>query len=360
MHNEQYRRQKNKGESKKTKDKFSLSIFRFLLFTFCSLLVLGCTESLQTITEPSDIAFVDELMPEAVRIIQEGLANDDPQIRVKSIEVVAATQRVELMPVVHRLLQDDFVPVRFAAALAVGDTEYRLAKSSVKRLLRAPDENSRIAAAYAMAKLGSPDSLGLIRKAIVSDDQTVRANAALLLGKSGDKNELKLLYWAMKDYDSDDKVRFQAAEAIARLGDEQIIRTLWTMIISAYADDRVIGIRAVGALGTSKAKDILFTKLDDDILEVRLAAAEQLGMLGDTAGEPVVLDVFTKNLASGLDEKNRELVNVRTALAIGRIGTAALRKFLPQLLKDRSKSVRIAAAKAVFQCAMKNRPANNR
>ena len=94
--------------------------------------------------------------------------------------------------------------------------------------------------------------------------------------------------------------------------------------------------------------------LDDEVLEVRLIAAEQLGMLGDAGGEPEVLDVFTENLAAGLEEKDVEQINVLAALAIGQIGTDSLLKFLPGLLKDNSEFVRIAAAEAVFQVQMAN------
>lgn len=322
-------------------------------FAFLALTVFSCNDS-SWITGYSHSKYVDDLRLEAVRIIKEGLADDNPQIRVNAIEVVAATEQVELMPKVQRLLKDDFVPVRFAAALAVGDLEYYLALGPVKQLLKDQDENVRIAAAYAMSKLGHPDSFKLLRKAIASSNQTVRANAVLLLGKSGDKRALKLLHWALRNRDSDDKVRFQAVEAMARLGDERVYSRLWAMLISAYADDRAMGVRAMGALGTGQAKNAMITMLDDDILEVRLTAAEQLGMLGYTAGEPEVLDVFTKNLTAGLDKEGIERVNVLTALAIGQIGTAPLTKFLQRFLKDESKFVRIAAAKATFQCTMKN------
>jgi hypothetical protein len=111
----------------------------------------------------------------------------------------------------------------------------------------------------------------------------------------------------------------------------------------------------MGALATVQARDALITMLDDDILEVRLVAAEQLGMLNSSIGELEVLDVFTKNLTAGLDRNGLERVNVLTALAIGRIGTPQLTNFLPQLLKNQSKSVHIAAAKAVFQCIEQTR-----
>lgn len=341
------RAQKQKG----TKVLMRVSIYALMT---CALFIFGCNGSLQTTYDHFYAGSIDDLVPEAARIIEEGLTDNNPLIRANAIEVIAATKQIKLMPKVQRLLHDDFVPVRFAAALAVGDFEYSFAESSVEQLLEDEDANVRIAADYAMSKLGSGSGFENVRRALVSTDQTVRANAAFLLGKSGDKRSLRWLWLALRHEDSDYKARFNAAEAIARLGDERIDGKLLAMLISAYADDRVVGVKAMGALGTEKAKNFLITKLDDDVLEVRLAAAEQLGMLGETTGEHEVLNVFMKNLTARLDKKSLERVNVLTALAIGQIGTASLTKFLPQLLKDESKFVRIAAAKAVFQCTMKN------
>jgi len=326
-------------------------IIRLLLFVCISIMFIGCNESLRTATDllPPSVS-ADKLIPEALQIIEAGLADADPQIRANAIEAAADAKQIMLMPKVQRLLEDEAVPVRFLAILAVADLEYYLAKSQIQKLLNDSNENIRIAAAYAMTKLGHPEHLKIFRDAIASDDQTVRANAALLLGKSGNPDALKLLYWALQRKDSSDKVRFNAVEAIAMLGDERILPKVWAIAYSGYADDRIVGIRALGALKTVKAKDVLITKLDDDILEVRLAAAGQLGKLRDSTGEPEVLEVFEKNLTASLDKKDLERVKVLTALAIGQIGTETLKKYLPQLLKDESKTVRIAAAKAVLQC----------
>ncbi len=319
--------------------------------TTYALLCLGCQETVvSTRTEWLVPVSPNSLAQEATQIIRTALTDPDPAIRVNAVEVVATTKRIRLIPKVQRLLKDDFVPVRFAAVLAVGDLEYSLAANALTALLQDQNENVRIAALYALGKIGSPGNFEQIRKAITSTDQTVRANAALLLGKSGDNSPLtrQVLWWTLQRQDSGDMVRFQTAEAIAMLGDERIYPKLWSMLISAYADDRVMGIKAMGALGTLQAKDSLITMLDDNVVEVRLAAAEQLGMLKDTTGEPVVLEVFSKNLAEKLDPQSRERLNVRTALAIGRIGTPYLIRYLPKLLKDESKKVRIAAAMAVF------------
>jgi len=330
---------------------------KFYAVIVCAVFIFGCEESLQNSHAPVHSGPIDDLVPEANRIIQEGLADTDPLIKANTIEVIAATKQIKLMPKVERLMQDDFVPVRFAAVLAVGDMEYTFAKISVKQLQKDTDENVRIAADYAMSKFGAGSKFELVRKAITSNDQTIRANAVFLLGKSGDKNSLKVLYWVLHNNDSDNKVKFQAAEAIARLGDERIYPKLWAMLISVYAEDRVMGVRAMGALGTTEAKNALITMLDDDLPEVRLIAAEQLGMLGETTGEAEVLKVFMKNLTAEMDKEEIERINTLAALAIGEIGTPGLTQFLPQLLKDESKRVRIAAAKAVIQCTKKSQAA---
>jgi HEAT repeat protein len=333
----------------------NISIFSALIFVGTMIFAFGCNEplKLKPALRELNVPDVNEPRLEAVRILQDGLADSNPMVRVNAIEVVAATRQVKLMPKVQRLVNDQFVPVRFAAALAIGDLQYALGGNSIKLLLKDKDINVKVAASYAMAKLGGSEYLEVLQKAILDDDQTVRANAALLLGKSGDKTALKFLYWAMRNKDSDDKVVYQAAESIARLGDERIYQKLWSMLISAYVDVRIMGIRAMGALGTAEARNALTTMLDDELLDVRLAVAEQLGALKDPIGEPVVLDVFGKNLTAALDKRSRERANVLTAMAIGQIRTASLIKFLPEMLKDESKFVRIAAAKAVLQSAAK-------
>jgi HEAT repeat protein len=324
-----------------------------LILAACAMFVPACQEPAPEIPDrplPATV-FVADLVPEATRITRDALANPDPGFRVNAIEVVATTGQIRIMPTVQRLLKDTNVRVKFAAASAIGDIQYSLAQEDLMQLFYDQDENVRIAAAYAMTRLGSKKSYDILQKSIATSDQTVRANAAMLLGKTGEKGALRYLWWTLGREDSNQNVRLQAAESIAMLGDERIFAQLWATVLSAYVDDRIIGIKAMGALATPKAKEVLITKLDDDILEVRLAAAEQLGRLGNTSGEPEVLEVFTKNLTSKMRAREIERARVLTALAIGQIGTPRLTRMLPNLLSDQSQAVRIAAAKAVFMCS---------
>lgn len=341
----------NRKAQKKAKAKLMMLVLSLVLMAMFS---VGCEEMQRAgpaggSAKIAANAGIDELTAHAYRIIQQGLNDSDPAIRVIAIEVVAETRPIKLIPKVQRLLGDEYTPVRFAAALAIGDLQYTFGAKPVKQLFRDPDPNVKIAACYAMVKLGDKRYLEVLRSAIRSKDQTLRANSAFLLGKSNDTDALKLLWWAMREPNSADKVTFQAAESIAMLGDDRIYPRLWTMLLSTAADLRVTGVRAMGALRTLEARDALIGMLDDKVLEVRLAAAEQLGRLGEPMGEPEVLDVFQKRLTAGREAKARARINVLTALAIGRIATPQLTRHLPGLLNNESKAVRIAAAKAVLQ-----------
>ncbi len=327
----------------------------YLLIFATVFFICGCQNTSSTpFASPPNIA-VKHLVGQAVEILETSLADEDPVIRANAIEVIAAARQTKLMPKVQRMLKDDSILVRFAAIVAIGDTEYSLAKSDVEQLSNDSNENVRIAACYALKKLNPSRDIDTIRKAITSEDQTVRANAVWLLGKCGGPDDLKLLYWALQNRDSGEKVRFVAVEAIATLHDERIYPKILSILQSGYNDDRVIGIKAMGALGTQNAIDAIITKLDDPVPEVRLAAAEQLGALGNKTGEPEVLDVFTKNLTSGVSQDDAERIKFRTVLAIGRICTGSLTRFLPQFLNEPSKRIRLAAAQAVLQCSVKKR-----
>jgi HEAT repeat protein len=331
----------------KEHEMFSCAFTPLALFCLV-ILVCGCSAPLALEAIDAEQPGLSVSWPKAIRIIRGALADSDPLVRARAIEVVASTRQLKLMPQVLRLMQDDYVPVRFAAALAVGDLEYSPGREMLRRLLKDGDMNVVTAAAYGLVKLGSSEHLGVLREAASHEYQTVRANAVFLLGKSGDRGSLQILWNTMQDKSSEHKVAYQAAEAIARLGDKRIFSKLWAMLISAYADVRVMGVRAMGKLQTAEAKNALIRMLDDDVPEVRLAAAEQLG--SEPIGEAEVLEVFEKNLTSGLDLQAAERINVLTALAIGKVRTPALKKFLPRLLENDSIFVRIAAAKAVFQC----------
>ena len=323
-----------------------------LSITVLCLSLAGCDTQLGTGAESAvngsaakPTAPIQKLKPQAIAILQKGLRYNNAYIRSHAVEAVAASNCREMMPEILIRLKDSSTAVRFAAASAIGDMRCFGYEKQVKVLLDDANENVRIAAAYALAMLNQPAYHKHIRQATESSDQDVRANAVLLLGKLGNRNDLDLLYEVLYDSDSLDRVRLQTVESIARLGDERIYRSkLWALLISKYADDRVMGIRGMGALGTAEAKNAILTMLQDDILEVRLAAAEQLGQLGDHRGEEEIYRYFQ----SGPDLNQADMANNMAVMAIGRIGSDRLKAYLPGALASQSEDIRLLAAQSTL------------
>jgi HEAT repeat protein len=314
----------------------------FILFTCCSQGELN--------NETGEHLTPAELKQKAMSIISTQLLSNNPRTKVRAIEVVSETEIQDFAENLKNELTSDYVPVRFTAAVALGDMRYELARETLEKLIDVGDKNTKIAAAYALYKLGDKQKLEIIKKAAFSPDPRTRSNAVMLLGKTADESLIDLLKRVQYSDNSDDRVRLQALEARAKLQDITALKKLWAIIYSNYVEDRIIGITAMGALKTQKTYEILITKLDDDVPEVRLAAAEQLGKRNDSTGIPEVKAIFDDDITQGLQKEEKQRILSRAAFAIGAIDSRQLNKYLPQLLESDSEIVRLAAAAAVIKC----------
>lgn len=323
----------------------SKTIVRFVI---CAVLLAGCEESRITTSSNHQAgpAFnVQSLSGKAYLILENSLQHKNAQIRTNAIEIVVETERKELTPRIIKLLDDPIVPVRFGAAAALGDLRCFGCQEQIIPLLEDANGNVRIAAAYAMVRLNKPEYRDILIAGTKDSDQTVRANAVLLVGKLGNREDLDLLYDVSNDPASSEKVRLQAVESIARLGDERMYRSkLWALQISKYADDRVMGIRGMGVLNTPESHNAVVTMLKDDVQEVRLAAAEQLGRFGDKRGEEEVYGYLQSN--ANLDEAS--MASGMAVMAIGRIQSNRLNSYLPRALESKSDFIRLLAAQSVL------------
>jgi HEAT repeat protein len=293
---------------------------------------------------------VKKLVPEAEKIVLAGLNNSDIAIKDNVIEVIAAGQITDMMPKVVALLDDPAVAVRFTAAVAIGDMQYKQAEKKLKKMLKDPDLNVAIAACYALYKIDNDEKdLKSIEDFASNSSQLLQANVAMLLGKLKNQSSLHILYKLKDNPSSSDAVAYNATEAIARIGDIKIYQKIWALLISVYVDDRCMGVQAMGALGGGKGKNALLTMLDDAEPQVRLIAAGQLGELGDKSGQSVVLTYL--NSAPPAEKSIAERRNVLAAMAIGQIGSEELTAHLSKLLNNESSFVRLAAVRSVFLLA---------
>lgn len=291
---------------------------------------------------------VSRYQEKAVEILYASLTDPSWLIRANATEVVVTTGRRDMMPVIVKLLKDESVIVRFSATMAIADFGYTRGAISIRRLLSDPDLNVRIAAAYTLTKLKKGELSEEIYAALDNRDQTIRANATLLLGKLGDRKALPALNAIAGEAHSGDAVRMRAAESIAMLGgDDRTYRQLWAFLMSKYNEDRVVGIRAMGALGTTESQNAILSMLTDESVEIRLLAAEQLGRAGIRAGKEDVVEYF-KKVRKSLDVTSRQQADLIAVMAIGRIEGTGLEDFLPKFLASNSKDMRLQAAQSVL------------
>ncbi len=312
-----------------------------------ALFVAGCVEEQTAGSAAVSVKKVriQFLKPRAKIILENGLKNENAHLRSSAIEVTVETGQKDMLPHITRLTTDPVVPVRFNATVALGDMRCFSCEKIVRKSLNDPDVNVRIAAAYSLVKLNQPQFVEQLRAAAKNPDQTIRANAALLMGKLGNPDNIELLYTILQASDSTDKVRLQAVESIARLGDERMYRSkLWALLISKFADDRVVGIRGMGALNTTESQNAIISKLDDDVQEVRLVAAEQLARLGDKRGEEEVYAYFQTHP----NLNKTDMANQTAVMAIGPLNSSRLNSQLPEALDSQSPYIQLLAARSVL------------
>lgn len=289
---------------------------------------------------------IKAMAADAEKIASAGMRSTDERVRANAVEVISGSGRSEMVSDVASLLNDPSVVVRFAAAVAAGDMNYRQSREKLKQLTKDKDLNVVMASSYALCKMGEGKYFKEIEKNALNKNQTIRANAAMLMGKLGREDSLPTLYKIKDSTDSSNIAAFNATEAIAKIGDEKIYKKIWTMLISVYADDRYMGAQAMAALGDTRGANALITLLDDEILEVRLASAGQLGSLGDRSGKIIIQEYLSGQQPA--DKAVAERCNVLATLAIGQIGDEQLAVYLPKLLRSESPFVQLAAAKSVF------------
>lgn len=313
-------------------------------------LISGCAAAAPTATADKKLAAAEiaALRGKALDILKSALRDKDAQLRAWAIETIVQTNQKQMAGDLLRLMNDPTVAARFAALVAGGDIRCAGCEKEIQRHLQDDDPNIQLAAAYALYQLGDKTQAEKLAAGLSLSDPTARANAALLVGKAGLTDQLPALYTLLKDPQAGDKVMIQAVESIARLKDNRIYRgKLWALLISKYADDRVMGIRGMAELGTPEAKQAIATMLTDDVPEIRLFAAEQLARLGDFSGIKEVEAFFAQT--ANLNEA--DFATLTAVMAIGRFNSPALNAFLPKALASGNPRVRLAAAQSVLLIA---------
>ena len=253
---------------------------------------------------------IDSLLrAKAVRELVAETTSPDPFMRCTAIEALSDTDPSDAVDAIMKGLSDPDAPVRFASAMAAGQLKLVDAYNTLKSMANDQDPQVQVGVRFALHRLGDTRLSHDLEKFAASPDPHLRGCVAMVLGLLKDSSATKMLMTLLSD--PVPSVRLQAAEALWRLGNEQGLTYLVAFSISTFPDDQMIALQALAETGDQRVIQHIRGQLSNDYVEVSLAAARGLGLLGSDEGWNIVIPA-----AKSRDPRQRAMA----ALAMGSIG----------------------------------------
>lgn len=245
-----------------------------------------------------------------------------------------------------------------------------------------PVEDIRLAAVSAVRSTDDRDALPKLRERFqVEKEAKVRQEIALALGSMGDKEALPLLVAALRDLANPESIRAAALTGLESIGGKPAIEALVEALSnksSSLKDETQA--RMVAALGRFKAKEgipAIVDRLTSASPEVRVAAAEALGKIGDarqTAPKlrPALKDVSpevrkaavaslallkdTESIPAMIEVANDEATRYDATIALTKLPDPRALQVYLRGVADKSPDLRKAASTAIRSIRDKAEP----
>lgn len=126
-------------------------------------------------------------------------------------------------------------------------------------------------------------------EAFACDDEEVRESVLFALGEIGSPRAVEVTLLALGD--SSARVKSAAIRNVEKLNDRRLATRLIPLLDDDDVRDEVID--ALGVLGDATAINSMANYLEDDDVEVKIAAAQCLVKLGDRRGWPILASALT-------------------------------------------------------------------
>jgi len=138
----------------------------------------------------------------------------------------------------------------------------------------------------ALTKIGGAELHKNMLRVLPKANDRARGHVVALLGVAG-RPEATAVLWPLTN---DKDVGEEAIEALGRVGTDQAVEHLLSLIESPKADVRNAAARALGYTRSPKAVEPLIAALKDEDEYVRQSAASALGKIGDRSAAKALLD----------------------------------------------------------------------
>ena len=292
----------------------------------------------------------------------------DPVTRANAMEALSQTLGARAGQVYHKALADQAPAVRFAAAMAAGETLYEPAKPALVAMAQTrqespraePDKRVLCAVIFALHRMGETRFTSELGSLLSDSEKEVRANAALVMGMIGEPSATVPLKTQLQE-EQDPGVQLQIVEALAMLNDQQNAIRLEAYTKTHFIEDRLVAIEAMARHGTPRAPVVLRGLLSErQPARVRVAAAGALARLGEVDGDAYrlcrqsVLDPAKVLMESRSDDGDVQEVQQLSlqrlaAISLGWMKQTDAAAVLESLLGHQDGVVRVAAAMSLLR-----------
>ena len=202
--------------------------------------------------------------------------------------------------------------------------------------LKDSSAETRARAAKGLGELKNPAAIDALATAAKDSEKSVRRRVAEALGKIGDAKGVEHLIGLL--HDGDKQVCTAAAAGLKLIGSPAVGQLLDTMGDSS-ADVRRLAAFTLGMIKDGSAGDKLAGYMDDSDVNVQWSVIWALGELKATGAVPKII--------STLQNSKVEIVRLRAAEALGKIGDGSAKVALQTATGDSSKKVAAMAKKAL-------------
>jgi HEAT repeat protein len=282
----------------------------------------------------------------AVRPLLRALTSSDGAVCAAAVTALAQAGGPEVIEPITGMLQHKHGHVRLAAVEALGSLGAARAVESLRALAQDPQWDVRRAVAETLGRLKDKRGVEALTQGLKDSDEDVREAAALALGTLGERSAIGPLVLALKDLGSG--VRRIAAAALSRIDEN------WSSSVEARA-----------------AAEVLKASLYDPNPAVRYIVGQILVGLGAMDPETHAMAESGDVSVASIEKRRKLAVNLFLAIlgdtdpdlrqaaaeALGRLGQRRAEPGLVRALRDADANVRLAAERALEAIAVARMPA---
>jgi HEAT repeat protein len=208
----------------------------------------------------------------------KAMRDTDTDVRSAAIIAIGALQTPKALPILERALHDKTVQVRISAAYGLGELNLPEAVPPLIKAMADKEAQLRTAAAEALGRLKNPHAVPSLCIALKDLNDSVRAASALALGEMQDLRAVEPLCGALNDWYS--TVCLSAAQSLLRYEYPNDLFGYAWLLGGGSDEEKALALEKIEHAARDSFEPLCAT-LNDWHSEVRRAAAEALGGLGD-------------------------------------------------------------------------------